>query len=320
MGLKTAGQPSRVMGRPQERWTGSESSKTKTLAVVLTLTLVNTVGSTQALALCHYLDTHHQQLSLPDKAVLEIAAGTGLVSIVASLLGAWATAIDLPETMNNLRFNLSRNTRGHCKYLPQVAVLSWDLDLKQTYPSSIYRYDYVLVASAAYHQEHFKEFLSAMRHFCRPGTTLIFAIKVRMELELRCVEDLKKTFHTTLLSDDGSVQIFKATCREDELDEDEEVDRTVLQCEKERHIVNEDNKTGNVTVLLKPEMLEAKTRNKENEEEEVEEEGDTGETVDCTEDGDEATTSGPSHTSTTTSDKDSTGESLSFLLMLLCYR
>lgn len=41
----------------------------------------------QALALCHYLDTHRDHLSLVDKAVLEIGAGTGLVSVVAALLG-----------------------------------------------------------------------------------------------------------------------------------------------------------------------------------------------------------------------------------------
>lgn len=41
----------------------------------------------QALALSHYLDTHHEQLNLVDKAVLEIGAGTGLVSVVAALLG-----------------------------------------------------------------------------------------------------------------------------------------------------------------------------------------------------------------------------------------
>lgn len=41
----------------------------------------------QALALCHYLETHCDQLNLVDKAVLEIGAGTGLVSVVATLLG-----------------------------------------------------------------------------------------------------------------------------------------------------------------------------------------------------------------------------------------
>lgn len=47
----------------------------------------NHLDGPQALSLCHYLDTHREQLNLVDKTVLEIGAGTGLVSIVASLLG-----------------------------------------------------------------------------------------------------------------------------------------------------------------------------------------------------------------------------------------
>lgn len=41
----------------------------------------------QAIALCQFLENNQQQMCLMDKAVLEIGAGTGLLSIVASLLG-----------------------------------------------------------------------------------------------------------------------------------------------------------------------------------------------------------------------------------------
>lgn len=42
---------------------------------------------TQAVALCKYLEKNREQIDLMDKAVLELGAGTGLVSIVTSLLG-----------------------------------------------------------------------------------------------------------------------------------------------------------------------------------------------------------------------------------------
>lgn len=37
--------------------------------------------------LCHFLDTHQDKYNLADKNVMEIGAGTGLVTIVCSLLG-----------------------------------------------------------------------------------------------------------------------------------------------------------------------------------------------------------------------------------------
>ena len=44
-------------------------------------------GCLQALALCEYLEINREQINLMDKYVLELGAGTGLVSIVAALLG-----------------------------------------------------------------------------------------------------------------------------------------------------------------------------------------------------------------------------------------
>ncbi|XP_036950947.1 protein-lysine methyltransferase METTL21C isoform X2 [Acanthopagrus latus] len=170
----------------------------------------------KAVSLCHYLDTHRQQLSLVDKAVLEIGAGTGLVSVVAALLGAWVTATDLPVVLSNLRVNLSRNTRGRCRHTPQVAALSWGYDLENTYPTSVYHYDYVLAADVVYHHDFLDELLVTMKHFCKPGTTLIWANKVRFETDLTFTENFKMAFHTSLLAEDGEMKIFKATCREEE--------------------------------------------------------------------------------------------------------
>ncbi|XP_061597621.1 protein-lysine methyltransferase METTL21C-like [Cololabis saira] len=168
-----------------------------------------------ASALCHYLETHQDQWSLADRAVLEIGAGTGLVSVVAALLGAWVTATDLPEVLSNLRHNLSRNTRGRCRYTPQVAALSWGYDLEKPFPSSVYKYNYVLAADVVYHHDFLEELLATMKHFCKPGTTLIWANKVRFETDLTFTENFKKAFHTSLLSEDGEMKIFMATSREE---------------------------------------------------------------------------------------------------------
>lgn len=174
-------------------------------------------------ALCQYLESHHKELNLADKAVLEIGSGTGLVAVVAALLGAWVTATDLPDVLSNLRLNLSRNTRGKCRHTPQVAALSWSYDLEHTYPSSVYHYDYVLAADVVYHHDFLDELLATMKHFCQPGTTLIWANKVRMVTDIEFCEKFKKAFHTTLLVEDGDMKIITATYRDDKEEGDMEL-------------------------------------------------------------------------------------------------
>ena len=118
--------------------------------------------------------------------------------------------------LSNLRANVMRNTRGRCRDTPQVTALSWGYNLESTYPSSVYRYDYVLASDVVYHHEFLDELLATMKHFCKPGTTLIWANKVRFETDLTFTENFKKAFHTSLLAEDGEMKIFMATSRDGE--------------------------------------------------------------------------------------------------------
>lgn len=47
-----------------------------------------------AMVLCHFLETNQDKFSLRDKNVIELGAGTGLVTIVSSLLGMDSRALD----------------------------------------------------------------------------------------------------------------------------------------------------------------------------------------------------------------------------------
>lgn len=169
-----------------------------------------------ALALCQFLENNQHQFNLRDKAVLELGAGTGLLSIVACLLGAWVTATDLPGVLGNLRMNLNRNTRGKCRYLPQVAELEWGSNLEEAYPKSVYRYEVVLAADVVYHHNCLDELLITMEHFCQPGTVLLWSNKYRFTTDHKFAEMFHNTFHTTLLAEfpDTEVKIFMATVKD----------------------------------------------------------------------------------------------------------
>uniref|UniRef100_A0A673LWU0 Uncharacterized protein n=1 Tax=Sinocyclocheilus rhinocerous TaxID=307959 RepID=A0A673LWU0_9TELE len=138
-----------------------------------------------ALALCRFLDTTmgRQQINLLDQSTLELGAGTGLVSIVATLLGT-------------------------CQYLIQLAVPN-----HVPFPRSTHYYDYVLAADVVYHHDCLAELLDTMLHFCQMGTTVIFANKVRYQSDLVFIENFQKAFNTTLLTELDEVRIYSATMR-----------------------------------------------------------------------------------------------------------
>ncbi|XP_072267826.1 protein-lysine methyltransferase METTL21C [Pyxicephalus adspersus] len=165
-----------------------------------------------AKALCYFLEENQNKFNLRNKKVLEIGSGTGLVSIVACILGAHVTATDLPDVLGNLRFNLSRNTRGRVLQMPEVKELVWGQDLDLNYPKITCVYDYILAADVVYHHTCLDELLETMKHLCRPGTQLIWANKFRFNTDLEFLAKFNKTFQTEVLAEfpDCEVKIFKA--------------------------------------------------------------------------------------------------------------
>ncbi|XP_018603577.1 methyltransferase like 21e isoform X6 [Scleropages formosus] len=61
------------------------------LAALLAVAALTLCVTLQALVLCHFLDTHREEYSMEDKSIIELGAGTGLVSIVTALLGHFRT-------------------------------------------------------------------------------------------------------------------------------------------------------------------------------------------------------------------------------------
>ncbi|XP_056463616.1 methyltransferase like 21e [Gadus chalcogrammus] len=160
-----------------------------------------------AIVLCHFLENNLDKYNMADKNVMELGAGTGLATIVSSLLGAKVTATDLPEILANLTYNVQRNTKDHCRYTPVVTELSWGQQLEERFPRSTHHYDYVLAADVVYHHPFLQELLETLEHLCQPGTQVLWAMRFRMDIENRFVERFQQRFSMELLYDLPSLNI-----------------------------------------------------------------------------------------------------------------
>ncbi|XP_059851779.1 protein-lysine methyltransferase METTL21E [Delphinus delphis] len=165
-----------------------------------------------ALVLCYFLETNVKQYNMVDKNVIEIGAGTGLVSIVASLLGAHVTATDLPELLGNLQYNISQNTKMKCKHLPQVKELSWGVALDKNFPKASSNFDYILAADVVYAHPFLEELLITFDHLCKETTVILWVMKFRLEKENKFVDRFKELFNLEEISSFPSlnIKLYKA--------------------------------------------------------------------------------------------------------------
>ncbi|XP_009425476.4 protein-lysine methyltransferase METTL21C [Pan troglodytes] len=170
-----------------------------------------------ATALCQYLEEHAEELNFQDAKILEIGAGPGLVSIVASILGAQVTATDLPDVLGNLQYNLLKNTLQCTAHLPEVKELVWGEDLDKNFPKSAFYYDYVLASDVVYHHYFLDKLLTTMVYLSQPGTVLLWANKFRFSTDYEFLDKFKQVFDTTLLAEypESSVKLFKGILKWD---------------------------------------------------------------------------------------------------------
>ncbi|XP_018432105.1 PREDICTED: protein-lysine methyltransferase METTL21E-like [Nanorana parkeri] len=168
-----------------------------------------------ALVLCYFLEKHGKQLGLEDKCIIEIGSGTGLVSIVATLLGAQVIATDLEDLIGNLQYNVVRNTKLKCKHAPQVKELTWGSNLEEKFPKSSSNFDYILAADVVYNHPSLDELLETFDHLCQEKTIILWAMKFRKEntlLQNTFFLNFQKMFDMEVIYDlpSLSIKLYKA--------------------------------------------------------------------------------------------------------------
>ncbi|XP_067170045.1 EEF1A lysine methyltransferase 3 [Apteryx mantelli] len=164
-----------------------------------------------ALALCGYFE--EQRLDFQGKSVIELGAGTGIVGILAALLGGDVTITDLPVALEQIRENVRRNVPATLAPQPRVRALSWGLD-HGAFPSG---YDVVLGADIVYLRETFPLLLGTLRHLCGPRSVAYLASKMRREHGAGLFFDtlLPQHFLAELVhrDEEQNINIYRVTCR-----------------------------------------------------------------------------------------------------------
>ncbi|XP_035538228.1 methyltransferase like 21e isoform X2 [Morone saxatilis] len=160
-----------------------------------------------AMVLCHFLETNRDKYNLTDKNVIELGAGTGLVTIVSSLLGAMVTSTDLPDLLGNLQYNVMRNTKGRCKYTPLVTELIWGQDVEQRFPHATNCFDYILAADVVYSHPYLEELMDTFDHLCQENTEILWAMRFRLDPENSFVDRFRQRFQLEELYNLPSLRI-----------------------------------------------------------------------------------------------------------------
>ncbi|XP_025900871.1 EEF1A lysine methyltransferase 3 [Nothoprocta perdicaria] len=164
-----------------------------------------------ALALCAYFE--EQQMDFQGKSVIELGAGTGIVGILAALLGGDVTITDLPVALEQIRENVRRNVPAARAPRPRVRALSWGLD-HDAFPRGAY--DVVLGADIVYVPETFPRLVATLRHLAGPRTVALLSSKMRRELGAAFFFEtlLPRHFRVELLRrhEEQDINIYRVTC------------------------------------------------------------------------------------------------------------
>ncbi|NXJ50117.1 MT21A methyltransferase, partial [Spizaetus tyrannus] len=173
-----------------------------------------------AVVLCAYLETGG--IDLRDRSVIELGAGTGLLGIVATLLGkgvflhillyhlgARVTITDRAAALEFLESNVQANLPSELRPRAVVKELTWGKDLGNFPPGA---FDFILGADIVYLEETFAELLQTLEHLCSEQTVILLSCRIRYERDHKFLKMLRGHFSVYEVHYDSSkdVHIYKA--------------------------------------------------------------------------------------------------------------
>ncbi|XP_078287857.1 EEF1A lysine methyltransferase 3-like [Rhinoraja longicauda] len=126
------------------------------------------------LVLCRYFE--EERITFTGQKVMELGSGTGIVGILAILLGGEVTLTDQPEVLGQIEHNVARNVPPSVTPRPRVAALSWGED-QDRFPKD---YDVILGSDIAYRPRTFEPLLKTLLHLSH-GRTVMYLSSIMSE-------------------------------------------------------------------------------------------------------------------------------------------
>ncbi|KAL2076916.1 hypothetical protein ACEWY4_027490 [Coilia grayii] len=161
-----------------------------------------------AVVLCMYMELGH--IELKGKTAIELGAGTGLVGIVAALLGANVTVTDRAPALDFLSANVRDNLPPGLQGAARVSELTWGEGLERYEGGA---YDLVLGADIVYLEETFPALLRTLEHLSSQRTVVLLACRLRYERDQRFLSLLRGSFAVQDIHYDAQrdVHLYRAT-------------------------------------------------------------------------------------------------------------
>ncbi|XP_020391931.2 EEF1A lysine methyltransferase 3-like [Rhincodon typus] len=125
------------------------------------------------LTLCQFFE--QERMNFSGKKMIELGSGTGIVGILAILLGGQVTLTDQIQALKQIEHNVSVNVPDSCRHLPTIRALSWGFDHVH-FPSD---YDIILGSDIVYYPSDFPLLLQTLRHLSNQQTIIYIATELR---------------------------------------------------------------------------------------------------------------------------------------------
>lgn len=143
-----------------------------------------------------------------NKSVIELGAGTGLVGMVAALMGGQVVITDRLEVINFLRSTVKQNLPEYIFQQTVVEVLDWTTDREKHTET----YDVILGADIVYIEDSFEDLLKTLLKLSHRDTVIFLSCRIRYDRDTNFLQRLSEFFviEKILYNNCMDVNLFKA--------------------------------------------------------------------------------------------------------------